>query len=127
MRGSTARLGGEQSGSGRGFLSQASSRTVRLGRVQPQAPGHRTIFCNDRDANLPVKFKVLSSPLSVHLAFAFFYCLCFLFTDLLKLIYVIPFVFVYLIFHVDDIFKRLYSTVCPLPLLRPFLFVYSAF
>ncbi|XP_062111744.1 phospholipid-transporting ATPase 3 isoform X2 [Humulus lupulus] len=34
-----------------------SSRTVRLGRVQPQAPGHRTIFCNDREANLPVKFR----------------------------------------------------------------------
>ncbi|XP_030449273.1 phospholipid-transporting ATPase 3 [Syzygium oleosum] len=33
------------------------SRTVRLGHVQPQAPTHRTIFCNDRDANLPVKFK----------------------------------------------------------------------
>ncbi|XP_020521908.1 phospholipid-transporting ATPase 3 isoform X2 [Amborella trichopoda] len=33
------------------------TRTVRLGRVQPQAPGHRTIFCNDREANLPVKFK----------------------------------------------------------------------
>ncbi|KAJ7943556.1 Phospholipid-transporting ATPase [Quillaja saponaria] len=34
-----------------------SSRTVRLGRVQPQAPGHRTIYCNDREANLPVRFK----------------------------------------------------------------------
>ncbi|RDX79899.1 Phospholipid-transporting ATPase 3, partial [Mucuna pruriens] len=34
-----------------------SSRTVRLGGVQPQAPGHRTIFCNDRQANLPVRFK----------------------------------------------------------------------
>ncbi|XP_029127441.1 phospholipid-transporting ATPase 3 isoform X3 [Cajanus cajan] len=34
-----------------------SSRTIRLGRVQPQAPGHRTIFCNDRQANLPVRFK----------------------------------------------------------------------
>ncbi|KAF6157302.1 hypothetical protein GIB67_004240 [Kingdonia uniflora] len=36
---------------------QPSSRTVRLGRLQPQAPGHRTIFCNDPEANLPVKFK----------------------------------------------------------------------
>ncbi|TKY58773.1 Phospholipid-transporting ATPase 3 [Spatholobus suberectus] len=36
---------------------QASSRTVRLGRVQPQAPTHRTIFCNDREANLPIRFK----------------------------------------------------------------------
>ncbi|KAF3431364.1 hypothetical protein FNV43_RR26095 [Rhamnella rubrinervis] len=34
-----------------------SSRTVRLGRVQPQAPGFRTIYCNDRDANLPVRFR----------------------------------------------------------------------
>lgn len=33
------------------------SRTVTLGRVQPQAPGNRTIFCNDREANLLVKFK----------------------------------------------------------------------
>ncbi|KAL5554018.1 hypothetical protein UlMin_041419 [Ulmus minor] len=37
--------------------SSPSNRTVRLGRVQPQAPGHRTIFCNDREANQPVKFK----------------------------------------------------------------------
>lgn len=37
--------------------SSASSRTVKLGRVQPQAPGHRTIYCNDREANLPVRFK----------------------------------------------------------------------
>ncbi|KAJ1427767.1 P-type ATPase, transmembrane domain superfamily, partial [Sesbania bispinosa] len=36
---------------------RATSQTVRLGRVQPQAPTHRTIFCNDRDANLPVRFK----------------------------------------------------------------------
>ncbi|XP_027361174.1 phospholipid-transporting ATPase 3-like [Abrus precatorius] len=35
----------------------SSSRSIRLGRVQPQAPGHRTIFCNDRQANLPVRFK----------------------------------------------------------------------
>ncbi|KAI4328339.1 hypothetical protein L6164_020698 [Bauhinia variegata] len=34
-----------------------SSRTVRLGRVQPQAPGHRTIFANDREANQPVRFR----------------------------------------------------------------------
>ncbi|KAH1198012.1 Phospholipid-transporting ATPase 3 [Glycine max] len=37
---------------------QPPSRTVRLGRVQPQAPTHRTIFCNDREANLPIRFKV---------------------------------------------------------------------
>lgn len=35
----------------------SSSRTVRLGGVQPQAPGHRTIYCNDREANQIVKFK----------------------------------------------------------------------
>lgn len=34
------------------------SQSVRLGRVQPQAPSNRTIFCNDREANLPVRFKV---------------------------------------------------------------------
>ncbi|KAL8532568.1 hypothetical protein ACS0TY_008962 [Phlomoides rotata] len=34
-----------------------SSQTVRLGKVQPQAPGHRTVFCNDRDANALAKFK----------------------------------------------------------------------
>ncbi|KAG9449609.1 hypothetical protein H6P81_009574 [Aristolochia fimbriata] len=36
---------------------QSSSRTVRLGRVQPQAPTHRTIYCNDREANTIVRFK----------------------------------------------------------------------
>lgn len=40
-----------------GGIRQNSSQTVRLGRVQPQHPSHRTIFCNDREANLPVKFK----------------------------------------------------------------------
>ncbi|OIV94546.1 hypothetical protein TanjilG_25608 [Lupinus angustifolius] len=45
--------------------SVPSTRTVRLGRVKPQAPGHRTIFCNDREANLPVRFKdCLNSPVS---------------------------------------------------------------
>ncbi|EPS65246.1 hypothetical protein M569_09532, partial [Genlisea aurea] len=34
-----------------------SSRIVRLGKVQPQAPGHRTVFCNDRDANALARFK----------------------------------------------------------------------
>ncbi|KAK2994397.1 hypothetical protein RJ640_029512 [Escallonia rubra] len=34
-----------------------SSRTIQLGRVQPQAPGHRTVFCNDREANVNAKFK----------------------------------------------------------------------
>ncbi|KAL1539393.1 Phospholipid-transporting ATPase 3 [Salvia divinorum] len=35
----------------------ASSQTVRLGKVQPQAPGHRTVFCNDREANSLAKYK----------------------------------------------------------------------
>ncbi|KAJ0250619.1 hypothetical protein HA466_0139290 [Hirschfeldia incana] len=38
-------------------LLRAPSRTVTLGRIQPQAPTYRTVFCNDRDANLPVRFK----------------------------------------------------------------------
>ncbi|XP_065860929.1 phospholipid-transporting ATPase 3 [Euphorbia lathyris] len=50
IRVSSSRLGRETSLTDR-------TRTVRLGRVQPQAPGHRTIFCNDRDANFPVRFK----------------------------------------------------------------------
>ncbi|KAK4715680.1 hypothetical protein R3W88_014018 [Solanum pinnatisectum] len=37
----------------------ASSKNIRLGKVQPQAPGHRTVFCNDRDANALAKFKVI--------------------------------------------------------------------
>ncbi|GAV61079.1 E1-E2_ATPase domain-containing protein/HAD domain-containing protein [Cephalotus follicularis] len=52
VRSSRSRLGRNSSGYGR-----APSRTVTLGRVQPQAPGHRTIYCNDREANLPVRFK----------------------------------------------------------------------
>jgi phospholipid-transporting ATPase len=35
-----------------------SSRNFRLGRVKPQAPGNRTIFCNDRQANHLARFKV---------------------------------------------------------------------
>lgn len=46
----------------------ASSQTVRLGKVQPQAPGHRTVFCNDREANHLAKFKVFFLLL-------FFFCL----------------------------------------------------
>ncbi|KAM1170664.1 hypothetical protein ACFX13_021435 [Malus domestica] len=49
-----ARLGGRNSSSQPEWTS--TTRTVRLGRVQPQAPGHRTIFCNDREANIPVRF-----------------------------------------------------------------------
>ncbi|XP_008803426.2 LOW QUALITY PROTEIN: phospholipid-transporting ATPase 3 [Phoenix dactylifera] len=58
VRVSKARLGGERGSPSVGAeLRQASSQTVRLGRVQPQAPTHRTIYCNDREANLPVRFK----------------------------------------------------------------------
>ena len=56
------RVGSSSSRLGRGNSAMpertSSSNTVRLGRVQPQAPGYRTIFCNDRDANLLIKFKV---------------------------------------------------------------------
>ncbi|URE36998.1 ATPase, class [Musa troglodytarum] len=38
-------------------LRQVSSQTVRLGRVQPQHPSHRTIYCNDSDANFIARFK----------------------------------------------------------------------
>ncbi|KAM7269267.1 hypothetical protein ACFE04_024764 [Oxalis oulophora] len=36
---------------------RTTSRTVTLGRVQPQPPGYRTIWCNDREANAPIRFK----------------------------------------------------------------------
>ncbi|XP_011034150.1 PREDICTED: phospholipid-transporting ATPase 3 [Populus euphratica] len=48
------------------------SRTATLGRVQPQAPGHRTIYCNDRDANLPVRFKGNSISTTKYNIFTFF-------------------------------------------------------
>ncbi|XP_057482184.1 phospholipid-transporting ATPase 3-like isoform X1 [Actinidia eriantha] len=54
VRSSTSRFGGGRSTQ---MADRIPSRTVTLGRVQPQAPGHRTIFCNDREANLIVKFK----------------------------------------------------------------------
>lgn len=59
MSGGWERLRGSRSRTTRdsSFHTPAPSRTVTLGRVQPQAPGHRTIYCNDRDANLPVRFK----------------------------------------------------------------------
>ncbi|KAJ0444688.1 putative Macro domain-containing protein [Helianthus annuus] len=37
--------------------SLTSWSSIRLGRVQPQAPGRRTVFCNDRDANHLAKYK----------------------------------------------------------------------
>ncbi|KAJ1687104.1 hypothetical protein LUZ63_018494 [Rhynchospora breviuscula] len=70
LRIATARLGGDSSAPGsRARRSNAGSvgsvaelrplpsRTVTLGRIQPQAPTHRTIYCNDRDANIPVGYK----------------------------------------------------------------------
>ncbi|KAJ3702718.1 hypothetical protein LUZ61_006423 [Rhynchospora tenuis] len=70
VRIATARLGGDSSAPGsRARRSSAGSvgsvselrplpsRTVTLGRIQPQAPTHRTIYCNDRDANIPVGYK----------------------------------------------------------------------
>ncbi|GAB2214152.1 hypothetical protein Drorol1_Dr00018492 [Drosera rotundifolia] len=33
-----------------------STATVQLGRIQPQAPGHRSVYCNDREANAIAKF-----------------------------------------------------------------------
>ncbi|CAK7332719.1 unnamed protein product [Dovyalis caffra] len=59
MSGGWERVRGSRSRTTRysSFGSSAPSRTVTLGRVQPQAPGHRTIYCNDRDANFPVRFK----------------------------------------------------------------------
>ncbi|XP_031386164.1 phospholipid-transporting ATPase 3 [Punica granatum] len=55
VQSSKVRFGGRHSPLGGD--ERASTRTVRLGRVQPQAPTHRTIYCNDREANLPVRFK----------------------------------------------------------------------
>ncbi|KAK4481860.1 hypothetical protein RD792_012771 [Penstemon davidsonii] len=57
-----SKLGGGGGGGGGENLSptaerHSSTRTVRLGKVQPQAPGHRTVFCNDRDANALAKYK----------------------------------------------------------------------
>ncbi|KAK8579465.1 hypothetical protein V6N12_069790 [Hibiscus sabdariffa] len=38
-------------------VQKTLSRTVTLGRVQPQTPALRTIFCNDRDANFAHRHK----------------------------------------------------------------------
>lgn len=58
VKSSKVRFGGSRSPLGRD--EGPSSRTVRLGRVQPQAPTHRTIYYNDHEANLPVRFRVSS-------------------------------------------------------------------
>jgi len=70
VRVATARLGGEQAGGGgassssSGFVRRES--TARLGgagtsfrrQPQPMAPTVRTVYCNDREANAPVGYKV---------------------------------------------------------------------
>ncbi|KAK1415692.1 hypothetical protein QVD17_31477 [Tagetes erecta] len=59
-RGSSgSRQSGESVSSGTPLVVDRSfsSNTIRLGRVQPQAPGHRTVFCNDREANYLAKYK----------------------------------------------------------------------
>ncbi|XVF02325.1 hypothetical protein REPUB_Repub04eG0165900 [Reevesia pubescens] len=46
-----------QQGRSQNLSQRAPSRTVTLGRVQPQAPAFRTIFCNDREANYAHRYK----------------------------------------------------------------------
>ncbi|XVE92539.1 hypothetical protein REPUB_Repub01dG0106200 [Reevesia pubescens] len=46
-----------QQGRSLNLSQRAPSQTVTLGRVQPQAPAFRTIFCNDRDANYAHRYK----------------------------------------------------------------------
>ncbi|KAL4302308.1 hypothetical protein GQ457_10G025370 [Hibiscus cannabinus] len=46
-----------QQGRSESFSQQAPSRTVTLGRVQPQAPAYRTIYCNDRDSNFAHRYR----------------------------------------------------------------------
>ncbi|GJM84530.1 hypothetical protein PR202_ga00210 [Eleusine coracana subsp. coracana] len=68
VRVATARLGGEQqagaASSGYGRRESMAARTARLGgdslrrQPQPQAPTVRTVYCNDREANAPVGYKV---------------------------------------------------------------------
>lgn len=69
VRVATARLGGEQqagAASPSGYVRRESmaTRTARLGgdnlrrQPQPQAPTVRTVYCNDREANAPVGYKV---------------------------------------------------------------------
>ncbi|KAL0447089.1 UNVERIFIED_CONTAM: Phospholipid-transporting ATPase 3 [Sesamum latifolium] len=48
---------GSRGGGERAVEHISSSRSIRLGKVQPQAPGHRTVFCNDREANALARFK----------------------------------------------------------------------
>lgn len=70
VRVATARLGGEQARGGGGASSSSGftrrESTARLGgggtslrrQPQPMAPSVRTVYCNDREANAPVGYKV---------------------------------------------------------------------
>lgn len=69
VRVATARLGGEQTAGGGASSSSGFARresTARLGgggtslrrQPQPMAPTVRTVYCNDREANAPVGYKV---------------------------------------------------------------------
>ncbi|TYJ49730.1 hypothetical protein E1A91_A01G155000v1 [Gossypium mustelinum] len=46
-----------QQGRSHSLNQREPSRTVTLGRVQPQAPAFRTIYCNDRDANFAHRYR----------------------------------------------------------------------
>lgn len=73
VRVATARLGGEQQAAGGGGASSSGfarrESTARLGgggtslrrQPQPMAPTVRTVYCNDREANAPVGYKVCRS------------------------------------------------------------------
>ena len=72
VRVATARLGGGQAGGGGASSSSGFTRresTARLGgggtslrrQPQPMAPSVRTVYCNDREANAPVGYKVRSA------------------------------------------------------------------
>jgi hypothetical protein len=72
VRVATARLGGEHqagaaSSSGYGRRESTATRTARLGgdslrrQPQPQAPTVRTVYCNDREANAPVGYRVTAA------------------------------------------------------------------
>lgn len=41
------------------------SHSVRLGKIQPQAPGYRTVFCNDPETTALANFKVSASLISL--------------------------------------------------------------
>ncbi|KAJ0676484.1 putative P-type phospholipid transporter [Helianthus annuus] len=48
--------GGVSGGSHAVLDSVSSSGSIQLGRVQPQAPCHRTVFCNDYESNYLAKY-----------------------------------------------------------------------